>query len=137
LEPLEHLTRRGYVYYDRGWHLVNNSFTRFVLTAENPEQIAQWLAEASESTWKYLRIPIYAVVIALVAIVVYSASDALDSAVAILTGIIGLIPLAMRSFSIFKGGHRPHPISCSAIRFHTRPGVLEPDKPQAPARPPA
>jgi hypothetical protein len=107
LEPLEHLTRRGYVYYDRGWHLVNNSFTRFVLTAENPEQIAQWLAEASESTWKYLRIPIYAVVIALVAIVVYSASDALDSAVAILTGIIGLIPLAMRSFSIFKGGAAP------------------------------
>lgn len=107
IEPLEHLMRRGFIFRDHGWHLINQSFQRFVLTAESPETIEEWMAEAKESAWRYLRIPLFALVIALVAIMVYSATDAIESALGVLTGILGLIPLAIRNISLFKGGSPP------------------------------
>ena len=48
IEPLEHLVRRGYVYRYYGWHIINESFKRFVLTAENKDTVAQWFEESQK-----------------------------------------------------------------------------------------
>ncbi len=104
LAPIEHLTRRGYIYRDCGWHIINESFKQFVLTAEPQEVMEEWLAEANENIWRYLRIPFFALLIALLAILAYSATDAIESALGILTAILGLIPMAIRNFTLFKGG---------------------------------
>ncbi|WP_286266333.1 hypothetical protein [Thalassotalea atypica] len=104
LAPIEHLTRRGYIYRDCGWHIINESFKQFILTAEPPEVMEEWLDEANDNIWRYLRIPFFALLIALLAIMAYAATDAIESALGVLTAILGLIPMAIRNFALFKGG---------------------------------
>ncbi|MGK0372900.1 MAG: hypothetical protein ACJAW1_003168 [Glaciecola sp.] len=102
--PLEHLVRRGYICRDRGWFLVNVSFKDFVLIAEPAETIERWLAHANESVWQYLRIPFFAIVIALIAIMAYTATDAVETAIGVLSAVFALIPLAIKNFATVKPG---------------------------------
>ncbi|SEK54472.1 hypothetical protein SAMN05216262_101623 [Colwellia chukchiensis] len=103
IEPLEHLIRRGYIYQDNGWHLINQSFKRFVLSAESDTVVASWLQAAMESNWQYVRIPLFTLVLVAIAVLAYSASEAIESLMAILTGVLSLTPLLLRSFNLFKG----------------------------------
>lgn len=102
-EVLEHLMRRGYIYRDAGWHLVNDSFKRFVLHAERESDIAEWQADANTSIWSMLRIPVFTVVLVLLVVTVFSSGQAIDSALGILTAILGMIPLLLRNASLLKG----------------------------------
>ena len=104
-EVLEHLMRRGYIYRDAGWHLVNDSFKRFVLHAERESDIAEWQADANTSIWSMLRIPVFTVVLVLLVVTVFSSGQAIDSALGILTAILGMIPLLLRNASLLKGGN--------------------------------
>jgi|GEM_PF-4110237 len=100
--PLEHLVRRGYICRDKGWFIVNTSFKEFVLHAESADTVDNWLAVANESIWQYLRIPFFAIVIALVAIMAYTATDAVETAIGVLSAVFALIPLAIKNFSAVK-----------------------------------
>lgn len=102
--PLEHLVRRGYICRDKGWFIVNTSFKEFVLHAEPADTIDNWLAVANESIWQYLRIPFFAIVIALVAIMAYTATDAVETAIGVLSAVFALIPLAIKNFTAVKMG---------------------------------
>jgi hypothetical protein len=102
--PLEHLVRRGYICRDKGWFLVNTSFKEFVINAEPLETIERWLTVANESIWQYLRIPFFAIVITLVAIMAYTATDAIETAIGVLSAVFALIPLAIKNFSAIKTG---------------------------------
>lgn len=102
--PLEHLVRRGYICRDKGWFIVNTSFKEFVLNAESADTIDNWLAVANESIWQYLRIPFFAIVIALVAIMAYTATDAVETAIGVLSAVFALIPLAIKNFTAVKMG---------------------------------
>tara|TARA_R110000751_G_scaffold55606_4_gene119254 strand:+ start:46229 stop:50485 length:4257 start_codon:yes stop_codon:yes gene_type:complete len=104
-EVLEHLMRRGYIYRDAGWHLVNDSFKRFVLHAERETDIAEWQADANTGIWSMLRIPVFTVVLVLLVVTVFSSGQAIDSALGILTAILGMIPLLLRNASLLKGGN--------------------------------
>lgn len=104
-EVLEHLMRRGYIYRDAGWHLVNDSFKRFVLHAERENDIAEWQADANTSIWSMLRIPVFTVVLVLLVVTVFSSGQAIDSALGILTAILGMIPLLLRNASLLKGSN--------------------------------
>lgn len=103
-EVIEHLTRRGYIYRDGGWHIINDSFKRFVQTAERIEDISEWTSDANRGIWSYLRIPIFTLVLVLVVVTVFSSGQAIDSAIGILTAILGLLPLLLRNISLVKGG---------------------------------
>jgi len=103
-KPLEHLVRRGYICRDKGWFIVNNSFKEFALSAEPADTIDNWLAVANESIWQYLRIPFFAIVIALVAIMAYTATDAVETAIGVLSAVFALIPLAIKNFTAVKTG---------------------------------
>jgi len=102
--PLEHLVRRGYICRDKGWFLINTSFKEFVLDAEPSETIERWLTVANESIWQYLRIPFFAILITLVAIMAYTATDAIETAIGVLSAVFALIPLAIKNFSAVKTG---------------------------------
>ncbi|WMS87027.1 hypothetical protein [Pleionea litopenaei] len=102
LEPLEHMQRRGYIYQGAQWFICNQSFTRFVRTAENQATFDEWVANAKEGMWKYVRIPLFALVITLAAALVYTATDAIETAISVMAGLLGLIPLAMKSVNLFR-----------------------------------
>ncbi|MEG3768787.1 hypothetical protein V5298_20025, partial [Alteromonas sp. 14N.309.X.WAT.G.H12] len=89
LIPLEHLVRRGYLFRDAEWFIVNESFRLFVLGAESPVRMSQWLAEAQDSTWRYFRVPLFILLITSVAILVYVTTDSIQSFLAILSAVLG------------------------------------------------
>lgn len=101
-EVVDHLMRRGYIYRDAGWHIINESFKQFILHAEREESIHQWQAYANTGIWTMLRIPIFTLV--LIAITVFSSGQAIDSILGIMTALLGLIPLLLRNVSLLKGG---------------------------------
>ncbi|RDV25593.1 hypothetical protein DXV75_09905 [Alteromonas aestuariivivens] len=101
--PLVHLVRRGYIYRCGGWFIVNESFRQFVQSAEEPEVFNRWIAESRESVWRYFRLPLMAFVLAALALVLYSMTEAIETVIAVLTGILGLIPLAVSSMNLIKG----------------------------------
>lgn len=103
IETLEQLLRRGYIYRDCGWFVVNESFRRFVLQAETDETFADWLSEVSVSSWQYVRIPILVTVVVLAIMIVVTTGQSLQSIIAAATASLGLLPSLMRSLSFFKG----------------------------------
>lgn len=95
--PLEHLVRRGYVYRDAQWFIVNESFSRFVLNAETSETMKGWINEAKDSAWQYFKLPFSIFIILIVALLVYVATDSLETFLTILGGILGIMPIALAS----------------------------------------
>jgi hypothetical protein len=102
--PLEHLVRRGNICRDKGWFLISTSFKEFVLNAEPSETIERWLTVTNESIWPYLRILFFAIVIKLDAIMAYTATDVIETAIGVLSAIFALIPLEIKNFSAINIG---------------------------------
>ncbi|MBU2225725.1 MAG: hypothetical protein KKB00_16970, partial [Gammaproteobacteria bacterium] len=100
--PLEHLVRRGYIFYDQGWHIVNESFGRYVTIAEDPATVQRWLHDIQESLWKYTRIPLFIGLLLLLGILAYTATDSLQSLMALLATMLGIIPVIFNNISLFK-----------------------------------
>ncbi|MCW8092740.1 hypothetical protein [Alteromonas sp. ASW11-130] len=102
---IEHLERRGYIYRDKGWHLVNDSFKKFILHAESEKVFSEWTRQVQSSVWQYLRVPLFTVLFVLGGIVIYSSGQAIDSVLAILTATLSLIPLLLKNLHLFKSGY--------------------------------
>lgn len=104
LEVLLHLLRRGYLFRDQGWHLVNQSFRRFVLSAEKPGNMRLWLAKTRRSFWQYVRLPIMVIVLVLVAMILFASGEGVESVLGIMSAALGLVPLLLRNFASGQGG---------------------------------
>lgn len=101
---IERLVRRSYLFRDKGWHLINESFRQFILTAENDETINHWLDNTSSGAWSVLRIPIFALLLVLLVIFVYSSGSSLNTLLSVATATLGLIPLLLKNLSLLRGG---------------------------------
>ncbi|GGF83453.1 hypothetical protein [Alteromonas lipolytica] len=101
---IERLVRRGYLYRDKGWSIITESFRQFVLTAENEQVINVWLDNADTGAWSVLRIPVFAMLLVLVVIFVYSSGSSLNTLLSVATAALGLIPLLLKNLSLLKGG---------------------------------
>ncbi|OFC71935.1 hypothetical protein [Alteromonas confluentis] len=101
---IERLVRRCYLYRDKGWHLINESFRQFVLTAEPESVMKSWMDNTSTGVWSIIRIPIFAILLVLMAAFIYSSGSSLDSLLGIATAALGLIPLMIKNLSLLKGG---------------------------------
>ena len=107
IETLEQLLRRGYIYRDSGWFIVNESFKRFVLRAESEETFANWMSDADVSAWQYVRVPVLVTIIVLAVMIVVSTGQSLQSFIAAATASLGLLPSIMRNLSFFKSNSTP------------------------------
>ncbi|HCB16320.1 MAG TPA: hypothetical protein DEP76_04730 [Alteromonas sp.] len=101
---IERLVRRCYLFRDKGWHIVNESFRQFILTAEPESVVKEWMDNTSSGAWSVLRIPIFALLLVLLAIFVYSSGSSLNTLLSIATATLGLIPLLIKNFSLLRGG---------------------------------
>ncbi len=102
---IEHLQRRGYIYRDKGWHIINDSFKKFILQAESESVFSEWTNQVESSVWQYLRIPLFTALILVGGIVIYSSGQAVDSIIAILTATLSLIPLLLKNIHLIKTGY--------------------------------
>lgn len=101
---IERLVRRCYLFRDKGWQLVNESFRQFILTAEPESVIKGWMDNTSSGAWSVLRIPIFAILLVLLAIFIYSSGSSLNTLLSIATATLGLIPLLIKNLSLLRGG---------------------------------
>ncbi|MDO6567689.1 hypothetical protein Q4561_11525 [Alteromonas sp. 1_MG-2023] len=101
-EIIGHLQRRGLIYRDCGWHLINESFRQFVLTAEPAKQIQEWLAETRSSIWHNLRPPLFMLVGLLFLLVIFSANIAFDSIITTLAAVLGVLPMLITNLTSLR-----------------------------------
>jgi hypothetical protein len=102
IEPLEHLMRRGFVIRDPSWSIVNRSFARFVLTAENETVYNKWVTASEQGLWKILRLPLFTAVFVILGILMYSAQEATESFLALATSVLAMLPLLLRNLSLAR-----------------------------------
>ncbi|MFT2091241.1 hypothetical protein [Paraglaciecola sp. 2405UD69-4] len=102
VEAIGHLQRRGLIYRDSGWHLVNESFRQFILTAEPSSQVEKWVAKAQTSLWHNLRAPLFMLVAILFILVIFSANIAFDSVLSTLAAVLGIAPLLIQNLSSLR-----------------------------------
>ncbi len=107
IEPLEHLMRRGFVRRDPQWSIVNESFARFVLTAEEERTYLKWMKASEQGLWKVLRVPLFTAALVILGILMYSAQEAIESFLALATGVLALLPLLLRNLSLVRGSPSP------------------------------
>ncbi|MGY0311450.1 hypothetical protein ACV4QK_06090 [Alteromonas macleodii] len=101
---IERLVRRCYLYRDKGWHLINESFRQFILTAEPESVMKEWLDNTNLGFWSVLRVPVFALLFVLIAVFIYSSGSSLDTFLGIATATLGLIPLLIKNLSLLRGG---------------------------------
>ncbi len=101
---IERLMRRCYLYRDKGWYLINESFRQFILTAEPESTMREWLDNTDVGVWTVLRVPVFALLLVLIAVFVYSSGSSLDTFLGIATATLGLIPLLLKNISLLRGG---------------------------------
>ncbi|WP_218418473.1 hypothetical protein [Alteromonas lipotrueae] len=101
-EIIGHLQRRGLIYRDCGWHLVNESFRQFVMSAESAKHIEAWLTETRSSIWHNLRPPLFMLVGLLFLLVIFSANIAFDSIITTLAAVLGVLPMLITNLSSLR-----------------------------------
>ncbi|TGD74158.1 hypothetical protein E4634_08480 [Mangrovimicrobium sediminis] len=103
IEPLEHLIRRGYIERNPHWAIANQSFARFVRSAESSSVFATWMEEADRGVWRLLKVPMLGFALVIIGIIIYSTQQELNSFVTLFSGVLGLIPLLLRNISLLSG----------------------------------
>jgi len=53
---LRHLQRRNLIHRSPGFRVMNESFRRFILHAQYPQEVAEWEREEKQSLWKALKL---------------------------------------------------------------------------------
>jgi hypothetical protein len=103
IDTLEQLVKRGYIYRDCGWFIVNESFRRFILFAELESTFTQWMDNTNSSTWQFVRVPILVAVLVLAGLIIIGTGQSLQSVLATATATLGVMPLLLRNLNFFKG----------------------------------
>jgi hypothetical protein len=111
IEPLEHLMRRGFIRREPRWAIVNESFKRFVLTAEEEKIYLKWMTASEQGLWKILRVPLFTAALVILGILMYSAQEAIESFLALATSVLALLPLLLRNVGLVRGTTPPAPES--------------------------
>lgn len=85
------LMRKGLLIHDQNLRIFNESFRRFVASVETADQIKFWEQKSMKGGWGSIRVVFWAGLISLVAFLLYTQRDLLQSGVAWLPAIIGAI----------------------------------------------
>lgn len=105
LEIIDHLRRREFIYREKGWRIVNESFRCFILSTESSRIIAQWMETTRSGLWPIIRIPLFTLLLVLVVLVIYSSGFALNSVLGIATTTLGIVPLLLKNLTMIKGSY--------------------------------
>jgi hypothetical protein len=98
-DVVERLLRRGLIRREPDFRLMNESFARFVLTAEPHERIAAWEREAEDSTWATLRIPVLIALALSAAFVVYAGRETFDATIGVVAAVFTGLPVLLRALA--------------------------------------
>jgi hypothetical protein len=107
LDILQALARKGLVLPGPRPRIVNETFRRFVATAEAPADVRRWENEAGESSWLVIRNVLFVLIIAGLAVVAMTQRDAMQTVTAVLTGVGATMAGLFRLAGYFGGRREP------------------------------
>jgi hypothetical protein len=100
---IPHLLKRELIVRDQDLHLFNESFRRFVKSADRVSFVAQHDEEARRgSLWQTLKVPILVTMVAITAFLFITQQDVYSSSLALVTGVTTLIPALLKVLSLFQ-----------------------------------
>lgn len=88
---LNRLLAHRLVVQDAGFHTVNQSFARFVVTVTRPDEVRTWERSGAASLWTQLRAPAGIAVLALLGFLAYTQRDLVPTALGVLAAGIPLL----------------------------------------------
>lgn len=100
---IEYLVCWGFLYWYKGWYLVNESFCCFILVVEDEVIINDWLDNVGIGMWNVLRIFIFVFLLVLLVIFVYLSGSLMNLLLSVVMVILGLILLLFKNISLLKG----------------------------------
>lgn len=103
LGTLEDLIRKGLVLPDRRPCIMNETFRQFLEKVEGPDTVAQWESEAGESSWPIIRNIVVVLIVLGLAVVGVTQYQMMQTATAVLTGIITMLAGFSRLFGYLTG----------------------------------
>lgn len=95
------LTRKGLLHKELRFRLLNESFRKYVLTAEPGGVIEKW-RESSERGWQDIRTPLVTVLIALALFLFVTQRTTFDEGIAWLSAITAVVPVLMKLVNVFR-----------------------------------
>jgi hypothetical protein len=100
---LDHLMRRDLVVLEPAPALKSNAMRRFVLNAEPQWRFDEWSRVAAEGPWQSLRMPLFIVLMLVIAWIAYSAGETFQAMSAVLVGVLGFVGQVLRAVGYVRG----------------------------------
>jgi len=108
VDTLQALVRKGLILPGSRPRIMNETFLRFLATAEAPATVRQWESEAGESSWPVIRNVVLVLIAAGLAVVAMTQREAMQTVTAVLTGVATVMAGLFR-LAGYLGGHREPP----------------------------
>lgn len=103
IEVLEHLLRRGLIVRDPDLHITNESFARFIMSAEDSDRLNAWQVEASRSAWAVMKTPILVTLVIAFVPFFRTAGEEFSAVLTALASSFATLPLLLKSISAIRG----------------------------------
>ena len=101
------LIRRGLIRRDPALRIANESFRKFILSAESPAafvELKQFYEDEEGDVWSTVRIPLLTVIVLIAVFIFISSQDTLDYTLALLGGAAASLPILLRVGALFGFG---------------------------------
>ena len=92
-QVLMQLMHRGLVAHRPNLQLNSLVFRRFVLDAVQDEEVAQWRQDGQENEWSQWRLPLAAFMLAMVAIIIWTQGESVNSLGRVFAAVAALLPV--------------------------------------------
>ena len=110
-DTVQCLLWRNLIRRDPDLCLPNESFARFILTAEAPERIAEWeKGEADGSTWTMLRAPLLLLLVLVAVFTAQTGGEGVGAMTAIVSSVLAGLPIIFQALNFLRGGQTAKPV---------------------------
>jgi hypothetical protein len=109
LDTLQGLVRKGLILPGPRPRILNETFQRFLVSAESPAAVRQWEREAGESSWPMIRNVVLVLIAVGLAVVAMTQREAMQTLIAVLTG-VGAVMAGLFRLASYFGGRREPPV---------------------------
>ena len=104
-EVVQRLLWCNLIQRDPDLRLPNESFARFVLTAEPSAQVAEWeKGEAEGSTWTALRAPFVLSLVLVAAFIAYTGGEGVNATITTVSAALAGLPILIQVLNFLRGG---------------------------------
>jgi hypothetical protein len=105
----DQLWRKALIRMGPRLRVMNESFRRFVLSAQHPEEVSQWEEEGAAEGWAGPRTVFLTLLMVLAAFLLVTQREAMQSWIGVVTSLSALIPAVLKLMGMLRSDRTPRP----------------------------